>query len=140
MNESGFPRSSVSNPVSTRSHAERVVLPDTNAAADPKGKGSTVVPKDNAVTFVAKPKAVYLIPEEPYRVAYGIEEETALAELMTFVAPPLQAESWPQYKAVTADVEAIFTGWVRPPWLPRSSLPFLRFAPPFTPADRCRFL
>ncbi len=35
-------------------------------------------------------------------------------ELMTFVAPPLQAESWPQYKAVTADVEAIFTGWDSP--------------------------
>ncbi|MBI3959598.1 MAG: hydroxyacid dehydrogenase [Chloroflexi bacterium] len=63
---------------------------------------------------MTKPRAIYLLRPDALPKIYGPAQQTALAELVEFVAPPQHALSVQENPALLADVEVIFSGWGMP--------------------------
>ena len=63
---------------------------------------------------MSKPRAIYLLRPDALPKIYGPDQQSALAELVEFVAPPQNFQTVQENPAVLADVELIFSGWGMP--------------------------
>ena len=72
-----------------------------------------------------KPRAIYLLRPDALPQIYGPDQQTALAELVEFVAPPQNIQSVQENPSVLADVDFIFSGW----GMPEMNEEFLAAAP-----------
>ena len=63
---------------------------------------------------MSKPNAIYLLRPDALPKIYGPEQQSALAELVEFVAPPQNIQTVRENPAVLADVDVIFSGWGMP--------------------------
>ncbi len=64
---------------------------------------------------MTKPSAIYLLRPDALPNIYGPVQQSALADLAEFVAPPQTIHSVQENPAVLADVDVIFSGWGMPP-------------------------
>ena len=61
-----------------------------------------------------KPGALYLLSSDALPKIYGPDQQSALTELVEFVAPPQNIRSVQENPGVLADVNVIFSGWGMP--------------------------
>ena len=64
--------------------------------------------------FDPRPNALYILDTEFFPLVYGMEERDELERLAHFYASPQTRESIAENKALLADAEIIFSGWVAP--------------------------
>jgi len=74
---------------------------------------------------MTKPRAIYLLRPDALPQIYGPDQQTALSELVEFVAPPQNIQSVQENPSVLADVEFILSGW----GMPEMNEEFLAAAP-----------
>lgn len=74
---------------------------------------------------MSKPRAIYLLRPDALPKIYGPDQQSALADLVEFVAPPQNIQSVLENPSVLADVELIFSGW----GMPEMNEEFLAAAP-----------
>jgi phosphoglycerate dehydrogenase-like enzyme len=71
-------------------------------------------PTPSSTTTPARPKALFILGTDSYKVIYGQQEVSALSQLADFIAEPQTRESIAANPGLLAEVEVIFSGWGAP--------------------------
>ena len=61
-----------------------------------------------------RPKALFVLDEPAYGMAYGPEERNRIGEMVDLVAPPMPRDAFIERLATFRDVQILLSGWGAP--------------------------